>query len=262
MKNWIITLLAALPLLGWAQNDSLPDISPEKPLATTAWDRANTAYINGAYAQAVAIYDSIIAGGEVSHKLYYNLANACFKDGRTGRAILFYNKALRIAPTDKDTRYNLTVTNARVLDKIDQVPQFFAERWIAALGLALSGNTWAWISIAMLALALAGAVCYLLPGRLLRRKAGFWSGIVFAVLFIATVMFSSHARSESLAPTEGIIMRTSVAVKSSPDRAAKDLFVLHEGTKVTVEGELQGWLEVTIADGNKGWIESSAIEMI
>ena len=53
-----------------------------------------------------------------------------------------------------------------------------------------------------------------------------------------------------------------MSVKSAPEKAATDMFVLHEGTKVRIGERVEGWIEVTIADGNKGWLEERAIEMI
>jgi SH3-like domain-containing protein len=51
-------------------------------------------------------------------------------------------------------------------------------------------------------------------------------------------------------------------VKASPERAGKDLFILHEGTKVEVLDTFGEWSEIRIADGNEGWIRSSSIEII
>jgi SH3-like domain-containing protein len=51
-------------------------------------------------------------------------------------------------------------------------------------------------------------------------------------------------------------------VKSSPDRSATDLFVLHEGTKVRIVAEFDEWIEVVIADGKKGWTEKRHVENI
>ena len=75
------------------------------------WDRANTAYMNGDWAGATAIYDSIEQAGMASVKLYYNMGGAYFKNGQIGKAVLYYNKALRIDPTDEDTQYNLRVAS-------------------------------------------------------------------------------------------------------------------------------------------------------
>ena len=57
-------------------------------------------------------------------------------------------------------------------------------------------------------------------------------------------------------------MAASTAVKSSPDKSSTDLFVLHEGTLVSITDRLDGWCEITIADGKKGWLEAKTIETI
>ena len=57
-------------------------------------------------------------------------------------------------------------------------------------------------------------------------------------------------------------MISAIAVKSSPDRSASDLFVLHEGTKLKVVAEMDEWCEIVIADGKKGWTERKNIEEI
>lgn len=50
--------------------------------------------------------------------------------------------------------------------------------------------------------------------------------------------------------------------KSSPNQNSTDLFILHEGTKVEISDRLNGWCEITIADGKKGWMECSTFETI
>ena len=98
------------------------------------WDAANTAYINSDYHRAIDAYRQLILRGYASDKLYYNLANAYFKVGRYGKAILYYNRALRLAPGDADIRYNLDVANTFTKDKIAVVPEFFCwpEGWRGA----------------------------------------------------------------------------------------------------------------------------------
>jgi SH3-like domain-containing protein len=54
-----------------------------------------------------------------------------------------------------------------------------------------------------------------------------------------------------------------VTVKSTPAQNGTDLFILHEGTKVTIiDGAMNDWKEIRLADGKEGWIERKRIEMI
>ena len=80
------------------------------------WDAANTAYINSDYHRAIDAYRQLILRGYASDKLYYNLANAYFKVGRYGKAILYYNRALRLAPGDADIRFKQAYVNAKEED--------------------------------------------------------------------------------------------------------------------------------------------------
>ena len=226
------------------------------------WDSANTAYIGADYEAAIKNYEQLLDSGYESARLYFNLGNAYFKKGMNGRAILNYNKALKLAPGNDDIRYNLSLANAYVQDKIEEVPVFFLKRWLIDLGNRLSGNTWAVLSLVFFALLLIGVGTYLLLRRMMWQKVGFYGAIVSALLFVVSVVYASVDRKAQLNPTEAIVMASAAPVKSSPDEGSKDIFVLHEGTKVRVEGSLGEWREIRIADGNKGWVEVASIEMI
>ncbi|HIW65357.1 MAG TPA: tetratricopeptide repeat protein [Candidatus Alistipes intestinipullorum] len=226
------------------------------------WDRANTAYINGDYHGAAASYEAILSQGLSSVKLYYNLANSYFKDDRLGKAILFYHRAQRMAPGNDDIRYNLHVAEARAKDKIELIPEFFLTKWMRDVRHAMSCTAWSLLSLVVLVCALVLFLLYLLASRLSLRKAGFYGTLVAFVLFVVTSWFALGERREMLDTSQAVVMSTSTAVKSSPDKSATDLFVLHEGTLVGITDRLDGWCEVTIADGKKGWLEARTIEVI
>ncbi|MDO4758449.1 MAG: tetratricopeptide repeat protein [Rikenellaceae bacterium] len=266
-----LLMIYALLLLSWAacaQSDSLavesslPAPEPMPASVEAMWDAANTAYINNDYARAEEVYMAIEAQGERSAKLYYNLANACFKQEELGRAILYYHRALLLSPGDEDTRYNLSVAEARTKDTIDVIPEFFLTTWMRALRHAMSSNLWCGVSLVLLVAMLALVLFYLLAHRLSLRKVGFYGTLCALLLFVVATWFAAANRAEQLSEERAVVMSLSAAVKSSPDRAATDLFVLHEGTVVEVTNRLAEWCEVTIADGKKGWTESSKLEVI
>ena len=279
MKRLILTLVllfgvASLPaqepadsLAAAEQPVQAPDSVGESPVVEAftpdqLWDRANTAYINGDYHTAIATYGELLDRGYSSAKLYFNLGNACFKEGETGRAILCYHRALRLAPGNDDIRYNLSVAEARTKDNIEQIPEFFLTEWMRGVRHTMSCTAWSILSLAALVCALALFLTYLLAQRLPLRKTGFYGTLVAAAAFMLTSWFAVGERREMLDDTQAVVMTASTAVKSSPDKSSTDLFVLHEGTKVTVTDRLDDWCEVVIADGKKGWLERSKIEVI
>ena len=167
------------------------EASPEQ-----LWDRANTAYINGDFHAAAEFYEQILARGLSSMKLYYNLANAYFKEGQLGRSILFYHRALRLAPGNDDIRYNLSVAEARTKDNIEQIPEFFFTEWMRGVRRLMSCTAWSVFSLAALVCALALFLAYLLAQRLPLRKAGFYGTLVAAAVFMLTSWFAMGERRE------------------------------------------------------------------
>ena len=226
------------------------------------WDLANTAYIHNDFRTAIDRYRAIEAQGLRSAKLCYNLANALFKQERLGEAILWYRRALRLAPGDEDIRYNLAVAEARTKDTIERIPEFAWTTWVRALRRTMNATAWTVLSLVALAATGELVLVYLLARRLSLRKAGFYGLLAAAGLFVVTTLFAAGQRREQLNRDEAVVMATSAAVKSSPDRAATDLFVLHEGTTLRITNRLDDWSEVTIADGKKGWTERRNIEEI
>lgn len=226
------------------------------------WESANAAYVAGDYDRAVGDYTRILDGGLHSAALYYNLANALFKRGELGRAILYYNRALRLSPSDEDIRHNLEYAERMTKDNIEAVPEFFLATWLRSVRSSLSCSAWTVLSLAAFAALLALGLLYMLSQRLAARKAGFYGMAVALLFFVVTSLFAWGGRRDILDRSEAVVMGSSVPVKSSPDRSATDLFVLHEGTKVTIGDTLEGWAEIRIADGNKGWIELGRIERI
>lgn len=257
-------------------HDSTPSATPaaarvETPAASlnleglpsdTLWSRANAAYIKNNFQMAATLYNAILERGEHSAKLYFNLGNAYFKDNRLGKAIVNYNRALLLNPEDEDAAYNLSLANARTVDKIDSVPEFFIKRWLRAFGESLSSNSWAWIGIISLATGLGATILWLLSSHMWQRKLGFYFGTIALVCIIVSNYYAHYQRSRIINSREAVVMNLMAPVKSSPGEGSKDIFVLHEGTKISVGEELGGWSEITISDGNKGWILSSAIERI
>lgn len=278
MKRFIILLFAlaaGITSLSAQQADTLSGAptAPTSPAAEEVapapalspdqlWDKANTAYINGDYHAAAELYEQILAQGLTSVKLYYNLANAYFKEDRLGKAVLFYHRALRLAPGNEDIRYNLSVAEARTKDNIERIPEFFLTTWMRGVRHTMSCTAWSVLSLVLLAAMLVLFLCYLLAQRLSLRKAGFYGTLVAALLFMLTSWFALGERREMLDDTQAVVMPASTAVKSSPDKSSTDLFVLHEGTVVEITDRLDAWCEIMIADGKKGWVECRKIETI
>ena len=250
-------LLAALLLLPVHQlqaAESYPD---------SLWRAGVAAYTAGDYAGALANWEQLRSTGMVSRELYYNLGNAYFKTDQLAPALLWWERTLRLDPSDADVRYNLEYARALTQDRIEEIPEIFYEQWGHAMCYLLSSDTWAVLCLVFLAATVALALLFLLGSSAGKRRLGFFAGIATLLLTLLSWDFAQWQRTEALRRDSAIVMRPVSSVKSSPgSEGAKDLFILHEGTKVKVLDQVSGYSNIELSDGRQGWIAEKDIELI
>ena len=231
--------------------------------ADSLWTAGVNAYTESDWAGAAKAWSDIRALGVESPELYYNLGNACFKQDDLAHAILNYERALKLDPSYADARFNLEFARTLVQDKIEAVPEFFVEVWGRKACWLLPSDTWAVLFLIFFAAVLAGGLLFLLGGRTGLRKTGFIGGIVALVLALLCLDFAFWQRTDYRKADSAIITRAVTTVQSSPGQdAAKDLFVLHEGTKVKLLDQVGSWRNIELADGRQGWLKESDMEVI
>ena len=234
----------------------------EAPL-DSLWTAGVDAYAAGQWTTALDAWQAIEATGAESADLYVNIGDAWFKSGELARAILYYERALKVDPSDADARYNLAYANAFVQDRIDVVPEFFLASWLRKAGRMLSSDTWAVLFFILLALALACLLVFLLSASQGLRKTGFFVALPLLLLSLVCLSFSARQRAAYRNSDAAIVTRPVAPVKSSPgSEGAKDLFLLHEGTRVRVTDRVGEWENVVLSDGRQGWISASDADLI
>ena len=235
----------------------------EKDYVDSLWDAANLAYVEGRWADAISDYQMISSMGLESASLYCNTGDAFFKDGNVPMAILYYERALKLDPSYDDARYNLDLLNSTIQDRIDPVPEFVLKAWARKICYIMDSNAWTVCFFVLFALTLAMVLLFLLAPTVGGRRTGFFTGIVLLLLAVFSLCFSVWQKNDYMKAEGAIVMRPVTSVKSSPSaEASKDLFILHEGTKVKIIDQVGSWNNIELADGRQGWIPSGDIETI
>lgn len=223
---------------------------------------ADNSYKTGNYQQAINEYNQLLKQG-VSASIYYNLGNAYYRSDSIPNAILCYERALRLAPGDKDIRFNLQFASSKTIDKITPVEENVFAAWYKSVVTFTGVDTWAYMSIACVIIALLLMLVFLFTSREITRKAGFYGSLVSLALFVFASLFAWQQKSSLENRAEAIVMKPVVSVKSSPVEKSSDAFVIHEGTKVSItDGGIKGWSGIRLGDGREGWVLSSALEEI
>lgn len=226
------------------------------------WNQANKAYDNADYIKATELYESIAASGVESPDLYYNNGNSYFKQNNIVRAIINYERCLKLYPAHEDALYNLNLANQKIIDKIDPLPELFIKKMGNGIILLMSEKGWTLSGLVTFAISLLCFSLYYISSRGRVKKIGLLSGIlIFAVSMLLFYIALNSRKTVELSSVAVIISQT-VTIKSAPTNNGSKLFILHEGTKIEILEMHDEWNKIKIADGNIGWIRSSSLEKI
>lgn len=247
-------IMLMLPIAADAAADSYVD---------SLWNKASQEYADGKWSEARDTYTEINKLGLESPYLYCNIGNAYFKESDYPHAVLYFERALKLDPSCDDARYNLQVASGQIQDKIDPVPEFILKAWSRSLCYILDSDAWAWLAVVFLAVTLAMALMFILAASPALRKTGFALAVVSVVFTFSAFSFSVWQKKDYMRADSAIVMAPVVSVKSSPsDDVSKDLFILHEGTKVKILDSVGEWRNIELADGRQGWMQSEDMEVI
>lgn len=240
--------------------------------------RAERAYREQRYGEAIEAYERLVATGIQNEELFYNLANAYvleYRDasrvgdekrraGKLGRAILYYERALRLEPGFDDAAYNLQVARDLVAARFgaDKVKDAAREPlWIrAATWLPLSTLAWTFLALDVAFFGILVAVRFLPTGFV---RTGLIVGEVFvgAAGLVAGLLLAGHVHYRDNVRVS-VIVADEVVMREGPDPSRREMPTLHAGLRVVILRESDGWYRVRLANHMEGYVPKTAVEEI
>lgn len=213
----------------------------------------------------LAAFDSLLATGKESAGLHLALGNAYFNDDRPGKAILHFERGLRLAPGSKDLANNLQFVRAEVgINKL-QVREFFLTGWWRAVGAFLGTNASQWLGLLFWWGAVAGAVVWFLKRREMDEKKRFALLPLAAVSLLLSLLFYNigSSRADFLNNSKEAILTAEFAdLRVAPGPEATLEETLKEGVKLRVLDEFDGYIKVAMEDGSQGYLPEGSLEVI
>jgi hypothetical protein len=248
-RIWLIIVLLTVGLS--VVSDTCADMGWEE-----TFFRANQAYREGHFQEAVDGYLSLIRSGKEGGPVYYNLGNAYFKSNQLGRAIWAYERALLFTPRDPDLRFNLSHAKDQIQDAIED-PRGAIEMiffWLRSFSLRELFGGFAGLNLLFWSI---------LVVRFFNRSE--WLYYLFLVVislwFIAGLSFGLKYYRIST-DDRAVVLQKEVDILAGPDTADTVLFKLHEGTVAHHERSEDGWSLIRVSEKNRGWTTAGAIGRI
>ncbi len=225
------------------------------------FERGNSAYESGDYEQASQAYRAVLRYRIRDPILEYNLGNAEFRLGHLGQAILHYERARRLDPSDPEIQVNLDFARSFCFDRVEAPAEPAPLRWLFALQDHVGPDVQAWGIL--LGVWLAAAVV----AAALSRSGGFSAvhGWILATLLAALLagLASWYVTYQRLEGRRlGVVLDDITEVLAGPGPNNPALFTVHEGLTLEVRAEREEWLQVSLPNGLNGWVPRQAVELV
>lgn len=206
---------------------------------------AQSAYQQGNFPTAAALYGRAADRWPNSAEVRYNLGCAEYRAGRTGRAIAAWRRALLLDPDHADARANLEFARSRRVDRIkateigawSKTARFLKDR--APLAFTLAN----YLFFGLLA---AGALAR-------RRVPARTAATAIAGVLFATAVVLLLQRNAAVDTDERVVVVPSADVHAMPQESVPVLAV-HDGLEVTVRRSENGYCEVAVGENTLGWV--------
>jgi tetratricopeptide (TPR) repeat protein len=214
------------------------------------FQRGLTAYRAGHYEIAAQLFDES-SRAEPSVGAFFNLGNAEWRRGHTGRAILAWEQAAWIDPFHSGARNNLEF--ARKAAQLD-APYL---TWYEAASSWLPPNWWAWITGMSLWLAIGAAM---LPGILRARKVMWHQAVSACGLALFLLSLPAHWGVATRARL-GFVLERDTPLRLTPTRDAQSETRLASGEPVRLK-RAKGDYVLVATQRAQGWIEAGSLGLL
>lgn len=233
-------------------------VSADVPNSASA---AEDAYSKGEYANALAIFDSLDRTYS-SASLLFNIGNCHMKLGDIPHAVLYYERAIRIQPGADDIQSNLDYARSKVVDRVSELPALtLGSLWDRLRG-GKDLDQWARRSLWACLFTFLMAAGFVIVRKHLLRRTLLVAAVIGFTTMVLSIGLAAYRLSEVTDRSQAIIMQPKVDVRGEPRDGSTTVFVLHEGTKVSVLQEQNGWFEVKLSSGSVGWAAPGSLEVI
>ncbi len=226
------------------------------------FEKANKAYRNAYYEEALSAYHQIDSLGWQSAELYYNLGNTYYKLNQVAPSIFYFEKALLLDPNNEDIKQNLAFAQRMTIDAFEVLPKSIFQKINERIIYPVHYNTWAWVSIVLAFMVSFFFLSYYFSTATNKKRLFFIISLVSTGLFLLSMSFVIKAKHFDNHNKPAIVFSAVVSVKSEPSLNASESFELHEGTKVQIVETIDDWSKIKLADGKIGWLKSETLKNI
>ncbi len=222
--------------------------------ADASFAKANSDYAARHFSAAIEGYESLVRSGQWNATLFYDLGNAYFRQGESGRAILNYERALALDPNQAEARANLQLAReqARALElapgRMEGHLQYLTRNqytWLAA------GAFWA-------------AAAIFVGLYFASRRAVVW---IFALVLCAVVSAGAawavyELEAGSAGANLAIVTKKNIQARLATAESSGTVLALPSGSEIKILSTRGDWSYAALPNDLFGWIPARSAERV
>ena len=217
------------------------------------FEQANRFYEEGKYPEAAALYETLVANRQASPALYFNLGNALFKSGQSGRALVWYRRAETLAPRDPDIQANLQFVR-KTINSNSVVTGW--RRWLPKLNLnewtvMAVGTFWLWFSL---------LIFREFKPELAPALRGYIATVGVAACGLALCL--SLVLFDLFQHTPVVVIVPEAVIRRGPLEESQSFYTLRNGAEASVLDQKNDWLQVMDQAKRIGWVRRNQVMMV
>jgi tetratricopeptide (TPR) repeat protein len=244
MKRVVLTKIGVV-LFGVALSLANANATP----TDVPFEKANSEYAAGNFKEAISDYTSVVQSGEWSANLFYNLGNAYYRTGDYGRAILNYERALRIDRQHPEAQANLRI--ARDETRGLELTLSFFERYLGAGDIGaftIAAAVLFWLAVILLAI---------------RPRGSFLASAIVSFVLSGCCAFAIYSLANGTrGQAAAVIIRENVEARVATADTAGSVLALPPGSEVLLLQPRGDWTYAALPNGQRGWIPTDAVEKV
>lgn len=215
-------------------------------------DPAAQAYARGEYAESVRLWEARVAKEGVTSGLLASIGNAEWRLGHKARAVLCWERALLIDPTDP-----VALAGVRHAQNAGGAKRP-ATTWLEHYASFLPSGAWTLAAAA----AFWTAVAALLVPRMRGRRPGPWSNAALLIGLTAFVLALPGIWGARSRADRAVVRRPETPLRLTPTAEGEAVGSFEEGDMVRAGRKLKGHVRVRASDGRAGWVRAGEIETV
>ena len=229
--------------------------------STFADEQGDSLYNAGEYQKSIESYLNATKDGGDARELY-NLGCAYFRTGQIGKSILYFERARRFMPGNNDVEHNLNIARKKTVDKMTPADDFVVLQWLNNASSVLSLGAWGTLSIVAITVALILLLLLLFSSHDKVRRISSWACMLSALVCLVSLAMAIVTYARITTHNHCVVTVSETPLRQSPPKGSKAIRIIHEGATLKIVGEGKDCYNVQLPDGQAGWIDANALEII